>query len=217
MFTDGHRDGKAQYNAVQASLDDRTERERHEPYSDEPADDGSGNDSFHRFRQPGYVVRERRSTSTSRLNKIGFMLRFGCMQVSESKIKELTKALKHIRGIQTAYLFGSQAKQIAGSRSDVDVAVLIDRHLSPTVRREVETAVFQVISQTLHRNDIDLIELNQAPVILRYAATVHGRPLFVKAGRDTHRLRFRSIREFEDFRPYLERRRRTLKEHLLSV
>lgn len=145
------------------------------------------------------------------------MLRFGYMQVTELKIKELTKALKLIRGIQAAYLFGSQAKQSAGSRSDVDVAILIDHQLTSTARQDVSLAAFQVVSRTLSRNDIDLIELNQAPTILRYAATVHGRPLFVRPGRDTYRLRFRIMRDFEDFQPYLERRRQMLKKELSCV
>lgn len=145
------------------------------------------------------------------------MLRFGCMQVSESKMKELTQALKRIRGIQAAYLFGSQAKRSAGSLSDVDLAILIHRQLAPAVAHEVGLAAFQAITRILERNDVDLVELNQAPTILRYAATAHGRPLFVRPGRDTHRLRFRIMREFEDFRSYLERRRRALKRELSRV
>lgn len=145
------------------------------------------------------------------------MLRFDRMQVSESKIKELTQALKRIGGIQAAYLFGSQAKQSAGNLSDVDVAILIDRQRSSAGRRKVGLVAFQAITRILERNDVDLVELNQAPTILRYAATVQGNPLFVKPGRDTYRLRFRSMRDFEDFRPYLERRRQQLKKQLSSV
>lgn len=145
------------------------------------------------------------------------MLRFGRMQVSESKIKELTQALKRIRDIQAAYLFGSQAKQSAGCLSDVDVAILIDQQRSSDVQRQVGLVAFQAITRILERNDVDLVELNQAPTILRYAATVHGRPLFVRPGRDTHRLRFRIMREFEDFRSYLERRRHALKRELSRV
>lgn len=145
------------------------------------------------------------------------MLRFSCVQVTESKIKELTQSLKRIRGIQAVYLFGSQAKQSAGSLSDVDVAILIDRKRSSTAQREVGLTAFQTITRILDRNDIDLVELDRAPTILRYAATVHGRPLFVRTGHDTHRLRFRMMRDFEDFRPYLERRRHAIKKQLSRV
>ncbi|MEK7619785.1 MAG: nucleotidyltransferase domain-containing protein [Patescibacteria group bacterium] len=139
------------------------------------------------------------------------------MQVSEPKINELTRALKRIRGIQAAYLFGSQAKQSAGRLSDVDVAILIDRKCSSAAQREVVLTAFQTITRILGRNDIDLIELDRAPIILRYAATVHGRPLFVKPGQDTCRLPFRNLRDFEDFRPYLERRSRALKNEFSRV
>lgn len=139
------------------------------------------------------------------------------MQVTESKIKELTQALKRIGGIQAAYLFGSQAKQKAGILSDVDVAILIDRKCSLTAQREVGLTAFQTITRILDRNDIDLVELDRASTILRYAVTVHGRPLFVRPGRDTYRLPFRILRDFEDFRPYLERRRHALKRELSRV
>lgn len=145
------------------------------------------------------------------------MLRFDRMQVSESQIKELTQALKRIRGIQAAYLFGSQAKQSAGHLSDVDVAILIDHRLSLVVQRKVGLTAFQTITRILERNDVDLVELNQAPTILRFAATVHGNPLFVRPGRDTYRLPFRTLRDFEDFRPYLERRRQRLKKQFSRV
>ena len=145
------------------------------------------------------------------------MLRFVCMQISELKIDELARALKRIRGIQAAYLFGSQATRTAGSRSDVDVSILVSRRISDRSRQEVNDRAFQIVSRLLGRNDIDLVELNNAPVILRYAAIIHGRPLFVKPGHDTFRLAFRSLQEFEDFRPYLERRRRTLKKQLASI
>ena len=139
------------------------------------------------------------------------------MQISESKINELARELKRISGIKAAYLFGSQGKQTAGNLSDVDVAILLDQKISSRARQAINDIAFGTISRILDRNDIDLIELNQAPVILRYAAIVLGRLLFVKPGRDTSRLAFRSMQEFEDFRPYLERRRTLLKKQLATL
>lgn len=139
------------------------------------------------------------------------------MQASEETLRKLTRALKRIRGIQAAYLFGSQARQSAGNQSDVDVAILVDRQLSAAAHRDVVVDAFQTSTRLLRRNDVDLVELHRAPTMLRYAAIVHGIPLFVRPGRETHRLRFRALGDFEDFRSYLERQRQTLKKQLARV
>ena len=139
------------------------------------------------------------------------------MQLSIKKINELTRVLRSIRGIHAAFLFGSQGRMQAGKRSDVDLAVQFDSRLSRGVRPQVALRTFQTVTRVLGRNDVDLVELNQAPVLLRYAATVHGRPLFIRPRRDTHRLAFRAMQDFEDFRPYLERQRHALKKKLARV
>lgn len=73
--------------------------------------------------------------------------------------------------IAFGYLFGSLARGEARPASDVDVAVFLDPPPSP----ESESGMYRATLLTeligaLGRNDVDLVILNQAPVVLRHRA-----------------------------------------------
>ena len=67
-----------------------------------------------------------------------------------------------------AYLFGSHAHGRAQPHSDVDVAVYIDETVVEEGAFGYRAQLITEIMAGLHRNDIDLLILNQAPPVLYY-------------------------------------------------
>ena len=72
--------------------------------------------------------------------------------------------------------FGSCARDEAGPRSDVDVAVLLDGELSLVEELRLRSEVVE----ELRRDDVDLVVLNQAPPLLRYEVIAAGRRLYAR-------------------------------------
>ena len=74
------------------------------------------------------------------------------------------------------YGFGSRARGEEGLRSDVDVAVLLERK----VGLKEELLLRSRVVEELQRDDIDLVLLNFAPPLLRYEVVAAGCRLFAR-------------------------------------
>jgi len=113
----------------------------------------------------------------------------------------LKKVLEPEVDIVAAYLFGSVVEgYVLPYHSDVDVAVLFDRDID--LKRELQVGV--LCDEALHRDDVDVIVLNRAPINLAFRA-VKGVLLFEK-DKDKHADFLESLfRMYHDFRPRFER------------
>ena len=96
-------------------------------------------------------------------------------------IEEYTEQLRQLfatYGVVLAYLFGSQAEGKAGPISDVDIAVL----LGPQVDRErwfqVQLDLIGELTSLFHRNDVDVVILNEATPVLAYEVVRSGQVLY---------------------------------------
>ncbi len=96
--------------------------------------------------------------------------------------------------VEAVWGFGSRARGEAGPRSDVDLAVLLDRR--PSLREELRLRA-EVVEE-LRRDDIDLVVLNLAPPLLRYEAVAAGRRLFARDEEAADRFEERAARECFD-------------------
>lgn len=72
--------------------------------------------------------------------------------------------------VLAAYGFGSIARGEEHERSDVDIAVLLDR--SPSLSEELRLRAG--LTRALRRDDVDLVILNHAPPLLRYEVVGGG-------------------------------------------
>ena len=90
--------------------------------------------------------------------------------------------------VSLAYLFGSQAQGRAHSLSDVDVAVLLAEQLTPAEQSRTRLRLLGELMASLQREDVDLVVLNQASLLLRHRVLRDGRLLF--ANDDRVRVRF---------------------------
>lgn len=92
-----------------------------------------------------------------------------------------------IPGVVSARLFGSRSQGCAHRESDVDVAVLLDRGLHPTRldRSNVRVDLTSALIGVLHRNEVDVVVLNDAPPLFARRILHEGIPLAVAdAGAD---------------------------------
>jgi len=113
-------------------------------------------------------------------------------------------------GVLLAYVFGSQARGEAGPLSDVDVAVLFAPNLNKTDRFRRVIVVANELSVILQRDDVQVIDLNDASPLLRHRVYYDGQALFCPD--DAVRVRFETtaLRDYVDTAPL-----RRLKEKFL--
>jgi predicted nucleotidyltransferase len=113
-------------------------------------------------------------------------------------------------GVLLAYVFGSQARGEAGPLSDVDVAVLFAPNLNKMDRFRRVIVAANELSVILQRDDVQVIDLNDASPLLRHRVYYDGQALFCPD--DAVRVRFETtaLRDYVDTAPL-----RRLKEKFL--
>jgi len=112
-------------------------------------------------------------------------------------------------GVIAAYLFGSHAAGRAHRESDLDVGLLLDwgRYGSRAARFNARVRLIAALGAALHRNDIDVVILNDAPPMLGRRIVTEGRRVHcVDADVDRAFVRDVQIRA-ADLAPWLQRAR----------
>ena len=71
------------------------------------------------------------------------------------------------------YLFGSTANGTAGHSSDIDLAVYSERKIDSLLLWNVAQEI-----STLINNDVDLVDLSECSMLLRFEVVVNGKRLF---------------------------------------
>jgi len=108
------------------------------------------------------------------------------------------------------YGFGSRARGKARPRSDVDLAVLLDRRLSLGDELRLRAEVVE----TLRRDDVDLVILNQAPPVICYEVVAAGRRLFARDPEAADDFEHRTAMRYFDTEHLRETQRRIAREIL---
>ena len=119
-------------------------------------------------------------------------------------------------GVQAAWLFGSHAEGRSHRESDVDVAVLVDRGLWPDAgaRFDARVAMTSDLIAVLHRNEVDLVVLNDAPPLFARRIVLDGRLVHCSDAEAEHAFRRDVQLRAADLAPFLERMRRIKLEAL---
>jgi predicted nucleotidyltransferase len=84
------------------------------------------------------------------------------------------------RHVKLAYLYGSAAKGKAGKLSDVDIAVLFDDSLSKKERFKLQLKLIGEIAALLKTDNIDLVDIDEAPLSLKFEIIKANCPVFVR-------------------------------------
>lgn len=100
--------------------------------------------------------------------------------------------------------------------SDVDLGIIFASEL-PIKQRELRLKqLFVQASKVLDSDNIDMFDLREVSVLLRYRAMFSGGLLFTKNRQQTNRLEFEAMQAYEDFKPHLEVQNHFIK-HVFSV
>ena len=109
-----------------------------------------------------------------------------------------------------AYLYGSLARDESGPLSDVDIALLFAPNLSKQVRFRHVLAMSHALKTILQRDDVQIVDLQEAPPLLRHRVYYDGYVLHCPD--DAVRVKFETtaLRDFVNTAPL-----RRLKEKYL--
>lgn len=83
----------------------------------------------------------------------------------EQKLREF---FSKIEGVTLAYLFGSTVRGEANYLSDIDIAVLFDDTLLQKEAFDLQLELISELTGLLKTNNIDLVVLNDSPLLLTY-------------------------------------------------
>lgn len=138
------------------------------------------------------------------------------MRLTKSQKQSIGPLIGAYRNVSGASLFGSQAHGITGPMSDIDLAIDFVPNASAAQRQKIMNRLFSDLSRLLKTDHIDLIDLTNAPVLLRYNALTKGTPLAVRHPDAFERTRFRAVQDYEDFRYHLETQTRLIKHKIAT-
>jgi uncharacterized protein len=93
----------------------------------------------------------------------------------EPYLDDLRKYLEAQAGLVAAWIFGSYGTPSQTPLSDLDLALLFRPDRLPDGRERLRLQA--EISEILHEEDVSIMVLNQAPVILRFRVIESGRRL----------------------------------------
>ena len=124
---------------------------------------------------------------------------------SAQLVTRLTPALEPRAEILEAYLFGSRARGDAHGRSDVDVAVYIDKSLADEGRWGYRAELTTVLMDALGTNDVDVVVLNEAPPLLYNRVLRDGILLVTRDLQATTTRAGYALSRYFDFLPQLDK------------
>jgi predicted nucleotidyltransferase len=107
--------------------------------------------------------------------------------------------------MQAAYVFGSVAQGRASPDSDVDVAVLLNRSPSAQGTLGYRLALAADLGATLHRDDVQVVVLNEAPPLLAQRVLSLGTLVFDRSPSARVRFQVRTAGRYDDLVPAMER------------
>jgi len=90
------------------------------------------------------------------------------------EIEEVKVFIKGQERVRVAYLFGSYAKGKAGPLSDFDIAVLLDGCLDARESFDLRLRLINGISSILKTDKVDVVVMNDAPLLLNYNIIKEG-------------------------------------------
>ena len=125
--------------------------------------------------------------------------------VDERLLARLTQALVPRAEILEAYLFGSHARGQARPDSDVDVAVYVDETAADEGHWGYRAELTTDLMAALGTDDVDVVVLNEAPILLYHRVLRDGVRLLSRDLRATTSRAGHALSRYFDFLPQLDK------------
>ena len=116
--------------------------------------------------------------------------------------------------VVAAYLIGSQARGTAGPLSDIDVAILHVRGLTPRERLDLRLALMASAGKALGTEEIDIVPLNDAPPLLRHRALRDGILLLDHNPKERIAFQVKTLNDYVDTEPLRQLTARRLRKSI---
>ena len=136
-------------------------------------------------------------------------------ELVRERLNTLPLSLTHLnQKISAVILFGSLATGKETPLSDVDLAVLYGRNLSNDELKSLHSQVYEIVSDLFESDDLDLINLNSAPLSLQYGAIKSAKILLLNNREEYIDFWDQTVKYYLDFKPLLDECNKTLLETL---
>ncbi|RLE12476.1 nucleotidyltransferase domain-containing protein [Candidatus Aerophobetes bacterium] len=136
------------------------------------------------------------------------------MILTEEKKEKLRDFFQKRKEVILVYIFGSQAKGIASSLSDVDIAVYLDEKLTRHQRFDLRLFLINRVCSLLGFKKIDLVILNDAPLILQYSILKDGVILYSRDEPKRINIEVKIMSKYFDQKYYQDRHDKILLEQI---
>jgi len=134
----------------------------------------------------------------------------------ENRLPLLVHALARDGRIEAIWLFGSRARGDADALSDVDVAVLARRELDAAALWDAQIDWTNLAVEALGTEEVAVQPINRLATAVRYGILRHARLLWASLPEAAADVTERTLKEYLDLKPYLERYDRDLFRQALT-
>lgn len=107
-------------------------------------------------------------------------------------------ALAECPNVRLGFLFGSRARGQARANSDYDIAVLMDDRCAGSGSFRTISDLAARLGREVSSTKLDLVLLNDAPILLRHRVLRDGTLLYQRTAADRVRFVIRTIRDYQD-------------------
>ena len=121
----------------------------------------------------------------------------------EEVLRSVLAILRADKRIEIAYLFGSRTKEEAPEGSDIDIAIFT----SKDVTWDDYYRIYGDLTKALHSDRVDLVWLNRADPLLKFAVIKEGMVLFYRDPDALNDFELKAKKEFYDHVIYLKKHR----------
>ncbi|MBI5485871.1 MAG: nucleotidyltransferase domain-containing protein [Deltaproteobacteria bacterium] len=128
----------------------------------------------------------------------------------DQRLARFVEALAGDPRLDAMWLFGSRARGEADALSDVDLAVLVNRGVDPDRLWDCQLEWTGRAVEVLGTDEVAVQALNHLPVALRHGILREARLLWARSPESARDFEARTLKEYLDFAPMLERYDRDL-------
>jgi predicted nucleotidyltransferase len=147
------------------------------------------------------------------------MIKYNKVDMAHVKksIKDIPDIMKpYDEAVVAVYFFGSFSTKNVTPLSDIDIAILYKDALEETKTSNLHAEVFGKLADLLRTEEIDLINLNTAPLSFRYNIIKDGQLIYYSNKDKVIDFHSETVTYYLDFKPYREEINRAFIEGILK-